>query len=502
MSSIYGSDAMSGVVNIITNNNSAKHNTGISLSNELGSYNYQKYNLNIIQKINKLSISGYINYEKSKDDYDYNFFDGTVNALKRRENSDYSYKNFNLSFLYKPDNNSSLKFYSDYSDNLRNIPGIETGTPSSLSVQKDNLWNTYLNYEHLFGNTLNFKTNFNYQDNLINYDNLPIIKSFYKNVTLSNNSQFIFKNVSETILGYDLTYGVLNSNEVENNPERLQLGIYTVSNLKLLTNKTLLLFPSLRYDYFSDSKISNLSARLGLNYNVLGKDFIYLKSNIGNNFRAPTFNELFWNPGGNKNLLQEKSFSIDLGFIINYNFIFNNIFEINYIYNNITNKIVWIPNPTDFWSPDNIGNTEIKNLNFELKLFKQLTARIKFSTDITLNFCKSLNDVQSIDNKFSEKQQIYVPGNSMKVNSGIELFGFNLNFSYQYYSKRYIDLDNINYLPSTELLDGNIGYNLSIKDITVNLRLEVNNIFNENYQWISGYPMPLRNFNFGIQLKY
>jgi outer membrane cobalamin receptor len=271
---------------------------------------------------------------------------------------------------------------------LRNIPGIETGTPSSLSVQKDNLWNTYLNYEHLIGNTLNFKTNFNYQDNLIHYENLPFIKSFYKNVTLSNNSQFIFKKASETILGYDLTYGVLNSNEVENNPERLQLGIYTVSNLKLLSNKTLLLFPSLRYDYFSDSKISNLSARLGLNYNVLGKGFIYLKSNIGNNFRAPTFNELYWNPGGNKNLLQEKSFSIDLGFIMNYNFIFSNIFEFNYIYNNITNKIVWIPNPTGFWSPDNIGNTEIKNLNFELKLFKQLTTRIKFSTISHLIFAK------------------------------------------------------------------------------------------------------------------
>jgi outer membrane receptor protein involved in Fe transport len=90
----------------------------------------------------------------------------------------------------------------------------------------------------------------------------------------------------------------------------------------------------------------------------------------------------------------------------------------------------------------------------------------------------------------------------MKINSGIELFGFNLNFSYQYYSKRYIDLDNINYLPFTELLDGNIGYNLSINGITLNLRFEVNNVFNENYQWISGYPMPLRNYNFGIQLKY
>jgi outer membrane cobalamin receptor len=53
-----------------------------------------------------------------------------------------------------------------------------------------------------------------------------------------------------------------------------------------------------------------------------------------------------------------------------------------------------------------------------------------------------------------------------------------------------------------DVLDGNFGVNMVISGIDVNLKFGLNNIFNEDYQVVSGYPMPLRNYKFEIGFKY
>ena len=52
------------------------------------------------------------------------------------------------------------------------------------------------------------------------------------------------------------------------------------------------------------------------------------------------------------------------------------------------------------------------------------------------------------------------------------------------------------------ILDGSIYLNTILAGINTGFRFEINNITNENYQVISGYPMPLRNYKFTINLKY
>ena len=79
--------------------------------------------------------------------------------------------------------------------------------------------------------------------------------------------------------------------------------------------------------------------------------------------------------------------------------------------------------------------------------------------------------------------------------SGIGLYNIILG-------KRYTDFENTAFLNPGFLLDGNIYTGISINNITALLKFEVNNITNENYQVISGYPMPLRNYKFVLTLKY
>lgn len=502
ISSIYGSEAVSGVINIISNNPESLRKTKINLSSQFGSFGFRKYFAKVNQSFNRLSFSASLNLESSKDDFNYYFSNGNDKVLLKRENSDFNFKDFNFAVNYYLNNKSSLKLLSNYTDNRRNIPGIETGTPSSISSQQDYIWTNFLTYENKINDFTELKSSISFQNNLSRYESRPLINSFYRNLSLSSNSQIKVKKLSDLIIGYDLIYGRLSSNDLVNYPERFQTGIYLINSIKLFRNNSLIVYPSLRYDYYSDTKINNISARIGLNYNLLGRDFIYFKTNLGNNFRVPTFNELYWKHGGNENLSQEKSINIDAGFIVNYYLYFKNLFELTYSFNKISDKIIWKPNVTGFWTPENLGNVTVNNLNIESKSEKSFSEYFKTGFDIIFNYCRSLNKLSITNDMYSEKQQIYVPEISFKVNTGIEYRSFNLNIFYQYISRRYTDYNNDYYLPSIELFDGNFSYNIKIKDIKLSLRFEVNNIFNEDYQMISGYPMSLRNFKFGLQLNY
>jgi iron complex outermembrane receptor protein len=289
---------------------------------------------------------------------------------------------------------------------------------------------------------------------------------------------------------------------LKNNPERLQTSLFFIQNIKLLKNKRLSLFPSVRLDYFSDTKISNLSLKFGLNYQIIDKKEIYLKSNIGNNFRVPTFNELYWIPGGNESLSQEKSINFDIGIISGFKLYAENIFEVTYSFNNLIDKIIWKPGiNSSIWSPINVGKSRIQTLNAELKSKKILSKKLKLNADIILNYNRSLNDV-SVGNENIVKQQIYIPEFVFKINSGMQYQKFSLNFFYQFITKRYTDIDNYYSLPAIDLVDANVGYEFKIKKLDFLLRFEANNIFNKNYQFVSGYPMPLRNYKIGLQILY
>ncbi|MEZ4691172.1 MAG: hypothetical protein R3A12_13820 [Ignavibacteria bacterium] len=54
------------------------------------------------------------------------------------------------------------------------------------------------------------------------------------------------------------------------------------------------IFPSARYDYISDIDKNVFSGNFGINLKPFRKSDLNIKASAGNNFAAPTFNELYW----------------------------------------------------------------------------------------------------------------------------------------------------------------------------------------------------------------
>ncbi len=500
-SSIYGSQAIGGVVNIVTKNERTK-DLKLKLNGQAGSYGQRKIYLGANKRINRFTIDMNYSKESSENNYEYYFDNGFEKLLKERDNSSYELSNYSVSLNYHNDKNTTINIYSNYANQLRYIPGIETGSSPSNSNQSDKNFNNVLSYESVLSPGSSFKTEINFQNNLSNYSDRQLISSFYKNIVLSNSSQINYvTNNFELVTGYEIDYATLKSNEVEGNVQRIQPGIFIVPEINV--KKFLKLFPSLRYDYISDINRNVLSGKFGMNVKPFADQKLNFKTSIGNNFAAPTFNELYWKDLGNKNLKPESSVNFDAGMIIGFNLFSENSVEVTYTYIDAKDKIVWSPNSNGLWTPMNIGKSASNVILLNADIAKKLDNNL--SVGLNLNYCftssKKKSSEYAGDPSF-DKQIFYIPEQLAKVSASLKYKETGLNLFYTYTGKRFTDFENTNSLPAVNLLEGNVYRNFVLNKMNVQIKAEVNNIFNEDYQIIAGYPVPLRNYKLILSLEY
>ncbi|MDQ3021234.1 MAG: TonB-dependent receptor [Bacteroidota bacterium] len=499
-SSIYGSEAIGGVVNIVTKNNLV-NDLEVRLNGEVGSYEQKKVYAGISKRLNNLSIE--INYSKetSLNNYEYYFNNGLNKLLKERANSNYDLSNYSLNFDFSA-KNINLNFFSTYTDQLRNIPGIETGSAPSNSNQLDKNWNSIFSYKNIISKNSSVKSQINFQNNLSNYTDRNIINSYYKNIVLSNSSQINFtKRNLELVTGFEINYAVLKSDETEDNARRIQPAVFLVSEINL--NNMFKLFPSVRYDYISDIKKNVLSGKFGLNIKPFAKHKLNFKAGAGNNFAAPTFNELYWKDLGNKALKPESSVNADAGAIFNFNLFSDNTVELTYTYIDATDKIVWSPDADGLWTPKNIGKSTSNVFLFDVNANKKFTNDISLNIDLTYSFTKSLRKSKDYENDPGyDKQIFYIPEQLAKCNLSFNYKMSGINIFYSFTGKRFINFENTNFLPAVDLFEGNIYQNFMINKFNAQIKAEVNNIFNADYQFISGYPAALRNYKLVLSFEY
>ena len=499
-SSIYGSDAIGGVVNIVTSR--AQSDFGLNLSTWGGSYGYSKVYLDLNKNLGPVSINAGVSSENSKDNFDYYFHSGKTTTLKNRVNNNYTYKNFYSNIEYTINSKNHLSFYTNFVSDKRSIPGLETGTAPADTKQDDRNWNSILVYKNVLNNTWSLRSESNFQNNLMNYYDEPVINSYYKNIVLASRSQVDYNSsILKVTGGYDFTYATINSNELVSDVNRYQTGMFVVTEYTPVDNFKI--FPSVRFDNVSDIDETNVAGKLGINYKPFSKIKLFIRSNIGNNYAAPTFNQLYWGIGGNPNLKTQKSINFDAGAVFNFDFITQNTLDINYTYINFKDKIIWQPGPGGIWSPINIDKTVSNVISFDFKAEKELSRDMNLNIGLNYSHSSSVKDNRvSPDDPTYGKQLIYIPVELSKTNIGLNYKEFGVNLYYRFIGKRYTDYENTIFLPAMDLLDGSLNYTVAIWKVKTRLNFELNNILNTDYQVMPGYPMPLRNFKLGISISY
>lgn len=214
-----------------------------------------------------------------------------------------------------------------------------------------------------------------------------------------------------------------------------------------------------------------------------------LTLNGSKNFRVPTFNDLYWNPGGNLELLPESSYQVDLG----QEFSVKSMgLKLNGYYIHSEDMIQWVPDSSGLFRPQNIHKVESYGAEVEF-LIKHTIGSHQLQVHAGYSYTVSQNANTS-------KQLIYVPLHKANVNVG---YGYKaLEFFYQHRLNGEVNIIGGQLDGYTV---GNLGlsYTYSISDkIQSNIQFTIHNLYNKNYENVALRPMPNRNYQMQLTLKF
>lgn len=199
----------------------------------------------------------------------------------------------------------------------------------------------------------------------------------------------------------------------------------------------------------------------------------------------PNFSELFWkNTGlaeGNPNLRGERSVGGDLGLRIAR----LGSSEFVLFYDRVKDAIFWRPQES-VWRPQNLSH--IRLYGFEAR------HRIAIGSLSLREWITFL--INSVD-----KNRVLPYRPKIWGREEISWRGISLRLSLMGERPTYFSEESA-HLPSIHLVDFSIKRTFSLKErIFLTVDFEVNNLLNESYEIISGYPMPGRNFNFSCTFR-
>ena len=264
-------------------------------------------------------------------------------------------------------------------------------------------------------------------------------------------------------------------------------------------------FPAIRWDHFSDFG-STISPKLGLVLSAGGDPQVTLKSNAGQSFRAPTFNDLYWPRDnfsvGNPSLHPERATDIDAGIHVRTSFGPGAQAGITYFQNNVHDLILWQPGQAGVWKPGNVGRAFIRGIETEVWL-GPLTVWseggiVRFGWSYTWLDAVDRSGIVNVDGM----QLPYRPEHLHKLVAEAGSGPFKATAELVYMSRRYTTASNTVYLPACHTTDLSLGYSLNIGPGSLQARMLLRNLEDTQYQMAEGYPLPGREVRFSIRIEY
>ena len=242
-------------------------------------------------------------------------------------------------------------------------------------------------------------------------------------------------------------------------------------------------------EHFLDETLIGYTATADYRFNDKRKISIY----GGRCFLYPSFNDLYWIPGGNPDLKPERGIKGHLsieskGRKLQWSAQVHSSF--------IEDWILWLPGENAIWSAINAQKVWAKGLRLHYK--KNVRIRAIW---LSLNGVYAFNQTTNQGgNKWvaKGKKMIYVPQHSFIQNFSFLKSSFKLNWQIAYTGKRFTNAAN------SESLDGFLLHNVTLSyrknDLTTSLT--ANNLFDKVYQSTLTYPMPLSQFQLSIHYNF
>ncbi len=387
-SSLYGSEALGGVVNIITD--TPKNGFKGNLNYRIGTFNTHDIGASLSHKKDKLAINAFIN-RYSSDGYD---------LIKTDDfNTVEPFSNYTISTKVNYQFNKGTNLLVSgryYTQNQNSVPS------SNLNGETDtDEWNAHAKLRHRYNEKWSsyfefYATRYKAKETLESQNNPLFSDSFYNQFLIRPEIRATYKpnKKSSFIGGIGYNHETLDRTDFNVKPEFNSPYVYAQYDGN--PTEKINLIVGARFDAHSEYK-SQFSPKVALRYEV--NDKIALKSSVGYGFKAPDFRQLYFefsNPGQSYIVLgynvlfedgelkPENSIGINIGadykasstLTFNINIFRNNINDLieDYLIENQDLPIQFQNNSINTFSYRNVNNvyTQGFEINGKLKVNNQL----------------------------------------------------------------------------------------------------------------------------------
>lgn len=481
-STLYGSDAMGGVINVITKKGTGKPKWEASF--EGGTHNTFKETLGFSGSLDKLKFSLSLLRLDT---------DGVSKAAGGVEDDGYENTTFSTRLGYALFEDANLDFVLrrinakyDYDDGSDQDDPNKVGWWDSIMGKiafdqaVNSIWDHKLSFSY-------FETERKYKDDPDSVNPFDNAHNWYNGDTKKFEWQHNFYPVdwSKTIVGfeYEEERGFADGRASWNRFDRKTMdnrGYYLQNQFKLL--KTLFITPGLRVD---DNEFFGRETT----YKISGSYFIpkvgtRFKANWGTGFKAPSLYQLY-SSYGDPNLNPDEGKTYDVGFEQN---LFDDkvTFGLTYFHNEFENMV-------DFdmvsYTYQNVDNAEMKGL--ELECFFKPTETLTIGANYTYTKAEDKDMGKELARR--AKNQVGFDINWAFFEKG------NLNLSSSYVGRRWSNNANTMKVKAYIKVDLCTSYNL-----TENFQIfgKIENLFDKAFQEIYGYAACGRSFYAGVKATF
>lgn len=271
-------------------------------------------------------------------------------------------------------------------------------------------------------------------------------------------------------------------------PERFSGGIFAEPSFEFGTWTAV---PALRLDITNDFP-SGLSASFGLIHDFSKQTAI--RATISSAYRAPSFDDLYWPASGgaegNPSLKPESAISGDISLTHKED---ECSWSVGTFGRYARDVILWQPDDSGIWKPSNFGNALYPGIEAEASWKAgswNLGANYTFLYSYVLSGNLSLAD---------DRRVPYVPVHAASLSASRTTKAFRSTFLFTYQSLRYTTTGNRAFLPATLIANAKLTWELGPRS---DFELSFQNLFDERYEAVKGYPMPGFSLSATVTLRF
>mgnify|MGYP002474209328 CR=1 FL=1 len=404
-----------------------------------------------------------------------------------------------INYSFSERQNLSLDVW--YQNYYREIPKAQF-EDFSTKIQEDKAlrsllqWNNQSRIGHWFAK-LSFNTDYlNYQDSFYNIHNNNITRQYYQEIGWKHSLSFHQTKAQHTFfVNAPFQYAWIDLQDGRT-PYQSKPAI-SAAYQYLHGNKRLGLQANVRQEWLNGDPIPLLPGG-GLQYLLFNREQLRftLKGSVQRTYRVPTLNELYNFPGGNENLKPEQGWNRELAYDLSWNNKAGTLrlsHQLNYFNRKIQDWIYWLGG--SIWTPHNLAKVhnrgvETNNaLNYDCN--KDLVLHIGIKTAYVLS--TTLESYMPNDGSIG-KQIPYAPRYSGNINAGLTYKGILVNYDHTYTGYRFVTTDESIFLQPYNTGNLQVMFPLPFKKADTQLGVQVQNIWNTQYEVIAYRPMPLRFF--------